>query len=287
MKVSVISSCWHSNEQFLRECIESIINQSFQDWEFILANDEQPEIDMKSIVESYKDPRIKYHDNVVNMGFSNSYNNLISMTSGEYFAIAGHDDISTPDRLKILVNELDKDPELDFCSGRLHIFGKTRERDDGQAMLPERVSQELMFVQPMKSGTAMFRKSSWVKNNLSFTNLVQVAHDYEMWSRTRHMKHLIVDDILLNYRKHDNNATVLNGNKIRIDHAMIVRRNLSEIKIFAPFGLCQLLDPHGHPEMDSNVKKEYIELFKRYRDKLVPEIGVDLFERKLEEISNK
>ena len=168
MKVSVISSCWHSNEQFLRECIESIINQSFQDWEFILANDEQPEIDMKSIVESYKDPRIKYHDNVVNMGFSNSYNNLISMTSGEYFAIAGHDDISTPDRLKILVNELDKDPELDFCSGRLHIFGKTRERDDGQAMSPERVSQELMFVQPMKSGTAMFRKSSWVKNNLSF-----------------------------------------------------------------------------------------------------------------------
>ena len=79
----------------------------------------------------------------------------------------------------------------------------------------------------------------------------------------------------------------LNANKIRIDHAMIVRRNLSEIKIFAPFGLCQLLDPHGHPEMDSNVKKEYVELFKRYRDKLVPEIGADLFERKLEEISNK
>lgn len=287
MKVSVISSCWHSNEKYLRECIESIINQSFQDWEFILANDEQPEIDMKSIVESYNDQRIKYYDNGVNKGFSESYNNLISMTSGDYFAIAGHDDTSRPDRLKILSETLDKNPELDFVSGRLHIFGNTRERDDGQAMTPEKVSQELMFVQPMKSGTAMFRKSSWVNNNLSFTNLVQAAHDYEMWSRTRHMKHLILDDILLNYRKHESNSTVLNKNKIRIDHAMIVKRNLSDIKIFAPFGLCQLLDPHNHPEMDCKVKNDYIELFKGYRDKLIPEIGKELFERKLAEISSK
>lgn len=287
MKVSVIVSCYNSNEQYLKECIESILNQTFEDFEFILANDGQNNIDIEKIIKTYNDKRIKYHDNIVNMGAGESFNNLISLTNGQYIALLDHDDISRPNRLKICVDMLDKYDELDFVSGRIHIFGNNKERDDGKAMLPKQVSQELFFYQPINNPTVMIRKSSWINNNLKFTNLLTGAMDYELWSRTKHLNHLILDDILLNYRKHETNITKIHKVRLRMNHASIIKRNLTEIGIDAPFILCQLLDPYNHFKFDDNIKNESILFFKENKNKLLSHISIELYERKLNEIENK
>ncbi len=285
--VSVLMSCYNSNPIFLKEAIQSVLNQTYANFEFIIINDGQSQTDIKQIIESFNDNRITYQDNEGNKGVCFSYNKLVSISKGKYFTFMDHDDTIPVDRLEVCVRELENDPTLDFVSGRLHFFGNVKERDDGIPMLPEQVSKELYFYQPIKNATAMYRKTSWEKNNMHFNEVVKVAHDYEMWSRTKGMKHLIINKILLNYRKHTTNATVLNRAIIREDTAMIIKRNLSEINIDVPLDLCSLLDKYGFPAISTSRKKELIDLFISLKSKLIPAIGVGLFERKVKEMRLK
>ena len=111
VKVSVLMPVYKTNEKFLREAIESILGQTFSDFEFLILDD-CPEDDRESIVKSYDDKRIKYIKNEKNLGITPSRNKLIDMAEGEYLAVFDHDDISLPERFQKQVEFLDNHPEF-------------------------------------------------------------------------------------------------------------------------------------------------------------------------------
>lgn len=276
--ISVITSCYNSNPDYLRESIKSILGQTYQDFEFLIA-DNGAGLNLKEFLAQFNDSRIKYIDNGGNIGPTKSYDNLAELAKGKYVALQDHDDISLPNRLEVEKKALDNEPEIMSLSGKIHIFGKY-EKDDGEGMPPEQVKQELIFWQTIKQPTFMKRKEfcKQYKYNPEF-----MIYDYEFWSRTRKVPHRILDKIVLKYRKSAGNSTKERAHKVRAEHAKIVQRNLKLLKIDAPIEMCSLLDPYNHTKQP----RKYADLFLTYKDKLLKHISQKLFERKLNEIISK
>ena len=243
--ISVIMSCHNSNTEYLKKSIESILNQSHSDFEFLIA-DNGESFNLKYFLDGFGDNRIKYikNDPVVHPGLS--YDNLAQLATGKYIAIQDHDDISLPDRLKIEQKELDNNKELQSVSCLIKIFGNF-ECNDGVPMTQEQVKEELIFYQPIKQPTFMKRKEFCNTYKYDYNWFL---YDYEFWSRTRKIPHKIINSRQLLYRKFKSNSGADRAINIRSDHARIVQRNLKDFGIDAPIKLCEMLDPFCHKKFD-------------------------------------
>ena len=122
--VSVLTPIYNTNHAHLRACIESILNQTYADFEFIILNDSPENTELGQIVKSYNDARIKYVCNDKNIGISASRNKLIDLARGKYLAIFDHDDISHPSRLERQVRFLDENPYVGVVGAWAHWFGE-------------------------------------------------------------------------------------------------------------------------------------------------------------------
>lgn len=276
--ISVIMSCHNSIKEQLKESIESILNQNYSNFEFLIA-DNGESFDLKSFIDDFKDSRIKYIKNTPIIHPALSYDNLAYISKGKYIAIQDHDDISLPERLQIQKEVLDNEPNLQSVSTRIHIFGKMN-KDDGIAMNPEQLKQELLFWQPIKQPTFMKRKEFCNNYKYNFNGL---CYDFEFWSRTRNIPHKIIDKILLNYRKDTGNSGKERFENIRKEHCLIIQRNLKEIGIEVPIELCKMLDPFNH----NKFHKKYVDIFISNKNKLLKHIDEDLYNKKLNEIKQK
>lgn len=109
---------------FLKECIDSILNQTFLDYELIIVNDASPE-DIDSIVNSYSDSRIRYFKNAKNFGAENmvdNWNKCLSFALGKYFILMGDDDMMCPDYLEEFNRLINKHPKLSVYHCRSMII---------------------------------------------------------------------------------------------------------------------------------------------------------------------
>lgn len=110
-KVSVVIPIFRTKEAFLREAIESVLKQSFVDFELLLLDD-CPEDSREAVVGEFSDARIVYLKNEKNLGIAGARNKLLSLAKGEYIAVLDHDDIALPTRLEEQVKFLDANPEV-------------------------------------------------------------------------------------------------------------------------------------------------------------------------------
>ena len=276
--ITVITSCHNSHPDYLRESIKSILGQTYQDFEFLIA-DNGVGFNLKEFLAEFNDKRIKYIDNYGNIGPTASYDKLADMAKGEYVAIQDHDDISLPDRLEVEKQALDNEPEIMSVSGKIHIFGRY-EKDDGKAMAPEQVREELLFWQPIKQPTFMKRKEFCKQYKYDANYMI---YDYEFWSRTRNIRHRIIDKFVLRYRKSASNSTRKRAIMIREQHAKITQRNLAGIGINASIELCQALDPYNHKPISAQTGLE----FTKKCHALLKHISPELCLRKSEEVFAK
>lgn len=118
-KISVLTPIYNTHESDLRAMIDSILNQTYTDFEFLILNDSPDNKKLKEIVKSYKDKRIKYYENKENLGITKSRNKLIDLARGEYLAVADHDDISMPNRFELELNFLEKNPHIGAVGGNV------------------------------------------------------------------------------------------------------------------------------------------------------------------------
>ena len=100
--ISVIMSTYREDEQFLRKAIESILIQTYTEFEFLIVADDPKNNELIEILREYekKDARIHIYINKKNMGLANSLNALLKVAQGEFIARMDADDISMPDRLE-------------------------------------------------------------------------------------------------------------------------------------------------------------------------------------------
>ena len=109
-KVSVVMSVYNG-ERHLREAVDSILNQTFGDLEFIIVDDGSRDRTWE-ILQSYDDSRIVLLRNEQNIGLTKSLNRGLAATRGEYVARMDADDVSLPQRLERQVGFLDQHPEI-------------------------------------------------------------------------------------------------------------------------------------------------------------------------------
>src|SRR5690606_28530398 len=98
--------------RFLKECIDSILSQTFSDFELIIVNDASPE-NIDDIVKNYSDSRIRYYVNEKNFGAEqvvDNWNKCLSYALGDYFVLMGDDDLMMPNYLYEFSKLIDRYP---------------------------------------------------------------------------------------------------------------------------------------------------------------------------------
>ncbi|MEJ1222849.1 glycosyltransferase family 2 protein [Sediminicola sp. 1XM1-17] len=126
-------------KSFLKECIDSILNQTFLDFELIIVNDNSPE-DLESIISLYDDKRIRYYKNSRNFGAENvidNWNKCLSYAKGEYFLLMGDDDRLEPNYLEEFSILTKKSPELDVLHCQSYIINEKGEKIGLTAAWPQ------------------------------------------------------------------------------------------------------------------------------------------------------
>lgn len=112
-----------NGEKYLEQAIESILIQTYPDFELIISDNASTDRTAE-ICQGYsvKDQRIRYYRNKKNLGASPNFNRVFALSSGEYFKWAPYDDLIAPDFLKSCVNILDQKPEVILCYSRVKII---------------------------------------------------------------------------------------------------------------------------------------------------------------------
>ena len=109
-EISVIMSVFNG-ARYLKKSIESILNQSYEDFEYVIIDDGSTD-KSKIIIESFKDPRIKLISNKQNIGLAASLNIGIQVSKGKYIARMDCDDVSATKRLENQLEYLIKNPKI-------------------------------------------------------------------------------------------------------------------------------------------------------------------------------
>ena len=102
--ISVIMACYNS-EKYVDKAVQSIINQTYTNWELLICDDQSKDNTLK-IIEKINDPRIKIFKNEKNLGYLKTCNRLFSSASGDYITFQDSDDFSHKERLSLQLNHL-------------------------------------------------------------------------------------------------------------------------------------------------------------------------------------
>ncbi|MFK3960822.1 glycosyltransferase family 2 protein [Pseudalkalibacillus hwajinpoensis] len=224
-KVSIIMSNYNTKETFLREAIESILNQTFKDYEFIIIDDNSNNNSLK-VIESYKDERIIVIKNQKNIGLASSLNKGLEKARGIYIARMDSDDVSLLTRLEKQVFYLDQYKNIDVLGTKSRIFGMQKGIREIYPCHPNIISTELLFTVGITHPSVMIRKEFLEQNNLRYNEKFKKAQDYELWSRcVIYGMFYEYPEVLLKYRTSNTQATITNSDE-QNNFANIVRVRL-------------------------------------------------------------
>lgn len=206
-EISVIMSVFNGQD-YLNEAIESILNQSFINFEFIIVNDAS--IDRsKEIIEAHNDPRIVIITNEKTLGLAKSLNKALKIAKGDFIARMDADDIATDNRLEVQLKQA-RVLNCDVLGSAVDAFSK-----DGKTerwIFPE-TYPEIFFkglYSPPFAHPAVFMKKEVVLRFMYNVDCLY-AQDYELWSRMlfefKITKVVNIKECLLKYRLHENQVS--------------------------------------------------------------------------------
>lgn len=182
-KVSVIMGAYNE-EETIEKCIESIIAQTYENWEFIICDDCSNDR-TNEIVSSYvkKDSRIILIKNQKNMRLAASLNNCLKIASGKYVARMDADDIALPHRFEKQVDFLEKHEEYSVVGSAVKVF-------DGKNILCVRknktapTADDVLYGPTFMHPTIMMRKDSYDKlNGYTVSKRTMRGQDWDLWFR--------------------------------------------------------------------------------------------------------
>lgn len=223
-KISVVMPVYNG-EKYLRESIDSILDQTLDDFEFIIIDDGSTD-STESIIKSYQDSRIRYIKNEINLGVARTLNRGLDAAKGEYIARMDADDIAVPDRFEKQVAFMDKHKNIAICSGIMEYFGEIEMPECYTVFGVENMRINMLFDSCLYHPAVMMRRSIIETEHYRYDNAFDKVEDYELWTRLM-LKHDIdnIPSLLLRYRIHKNQVTK-NYTKEHKDRAAKVRRNL-------------------------------------------------------------
>lgn len=259
----------YNHEKYISETIESILNQTFQDFEIIITDDGSSDNSL-DVIKSFSDPRIKLFVFDENQGACKAVNNCIKNSRGEYFAYVSSDDVWEKDKLEKQVKFLDKNPHFPAVFTKVTIID-----EDGKEFIDKNHFYFSVFEQENRSrsrwlnhffykGNCICHPSILIRkevyNEIGYYNeLMANLPDFDMWVRFSLMYDFhIIDEKLTKFRvrKDERNAS---GDKITthirvrferlhiLDHYLNINDEVFFLKIFPDAEKFGKLQPHMIP----------------------------------------
>lgn len=222
-KVSVVMSVYNSSN-YLNEAIESVLKQSFTDFEFIVINDGSTDSSL-SIIQSYSDNRIVLIDNDGNKGLIYSLNKGIEIAKGKYIARMDADDICLPERLKKQVDFLEENTNVGVLSTDYYSFNNLVSKYLKSIVGNIKIKTNLLFTATICHPSLMIRKS--VIDNYSFKYSVEAKYveDFDLWTRMALVTDFeTISEALLKYRDHNSQVSRVFSD-VQKNNSDIVRAN--------------------------------------------------------------
>jgi glycosyltransferase involved in cell wall biosynthesis len=224
-KVSVIMPAYN-HEKFVGEAIESVLNQTCTDFEFIIINDGSTD-GTDSVIRAYNDTRIRYL-NQDNQGAHNTINKGISIAKGDYISIINSDDLYHPDRLSFLVGKAQSQNAVFAFTDLIFIneSGKQIKDEHWLMNLKSKYSECCSLEETFLSGniavtTSNFFFLSRILKEIGSFRPYRYVHDYDFAVRAllRYPENFlyISDKKFLSYRRHGTNTIEESFTEVHIE----------------------------------------------------------------------
>ncbi len=206
-------------ERFLPEAIESILNQTFRDLEFVIVDFGSTDRS-KSIISGYqsKDPRIRFHQ-IPSCTLAEARNASCFRSTGQYIAIMDADDIALPDRLACQLKFLEEHPEVGVLGGDIEWIDHAGNvlRAQGYPSGDSEIRKTLLSASPFCNPAVVIRRDTFAATG-GFRN-VAPAEDYDLWLRVaEHCKMANLPGVLLRYRIHPQQESQRNVRQQTLGH---------------------------------------------------------------------
>ena len=212
-EVSIVMPVYNAGSN-INDAIESILQQTFTNFELIIIDDGSTDYSAEIIkFFSLADQRVRFYSRE-NKGLAITLNEAILYAKGQYIARMDSDDISNPDRVAVQLEHLHKFPEIDLISSAFIPFIKNELLDPiTHPSNPLLIQFLLSFCSPI-CHPAVFAKSEVLKSHSYRYDVA--AEDHELWCRISNT-YVISNqsNILLRYRLHDASITAKNKKRIR------------------------------------------------------------------------
>ena len=196
--------------RFLSEAIESILGQTFGEFEFIVVDFGSTD-DSRAIISLYaaQDSRVKFHV-IPHCGLAEARNVSCSLAQGQYVAIMDADDVSKPERLSLQVEFMAKHPDVSVLGGAVEwidSMGRPLVRW-GNPRNDREIQSALLECCPLWQPTVMMRRQAFAQVG-GYRPPFAPAEDYDLWLRmAEHFQFANLTQVLLKYRIHPNQASV-------------------------------------------------------------------------------
>jgi glycosyltransferase involved in cell wall biosynthesis len=198
----------YNGSGYLREAVDSILNQTFTNFEFIIINDCSTELQVGEILRQYEqqDQRIKLLQNETNLGLTKSLNKGLAKAKGEYIARMDADDISLPNRLKIQLEYIESNPQIAMVVSGINTIDETG-RHRG-TWLPHSNSLilkwHLTFRNVIRHSTVLWKRKLIEEKVGKYDPAFISSQDYDLWTRmlNNYLKIGVINQNLVCMRSH-------------------------------------------------------------------------------------
>lgn len=209
MSVTVIMPVYNPG-RYLSEAINSILNQTHTDFELLIIDDASTD-HSKEVIEQFRDPRIRYVKNDMNLGIAGTRNRGIELSRTKYIAFMDHDDIALPTRLKKEVQYLEEHPEIDIVGGHIRTIdqeGRDLNHQWSVYLNPQYIKAYLLLNNTVAISTVLIRKDFIDRHQLHFRDNCYGAEDYRFWVECSQKGNIAnLDEVFLYWRTGHNNET--------------------------------------------------------------------------------
>lgn len=182
--VSIIMPVYNG-EKFIKYTIESVLCQTYQNWEMILIDDASTDNSMR-IVNRYRDRRIRIYSNSYNRGIAYTRNYGLDLCRGEYISLLDDDDIISRDKLQLQVEFLEMNPRIDIVGGRtVWIDEKGKKISEVSKIYfdNDEIKALALLKNPFWNCEVMFRKTIVSKYKYFYKSCMYGMEDYHFWIR--------------------------------------------------------------------------------------------------------
>ena len=230
--LSVLMPVFNS-ELFVAEAIESILNQTFKDFEFLILDDTSTDKSFRIIKDfEQQDPRIKVYRNDKNLGVVGSRNKLINHSKGKYIAWIDSDDIAIKKRFEKQINFLEAHPEIGMTGAYPVIID-----ENGNKIIkwwfetdPQKLKIELFFHSPFLSSSVVIRKSALPQNR--YDSNFAVAEDFDLYSKISENSDIAnIPEFLVKYRINSKGLSKSNTEKMEQLSVQVIKEHAERLGI--------------------------------------------------------